>query len=194
MSRSGFDRQDNFTRVADVTQNVLSNLGTPASLKPEAKYHTGPRCVLKVNGKLIGFAFAVSYTIQTDNTEVFTIDDYLPYELAPRSISVSGTLGMFVIPGRSSVSEGLQSNVLSFMMNKYISLEISDSATGTILFKTNKAVITGQQTSIQAEQMSITQLSWKAIGWQNETIPEEATEAGGIGRSFSGAVNSLFGK
>lgn len=88
---------------------------------------------------------------------------------------MNGTLGTFVIPGRSSTSELLQSNALSFMMNKYITIEISDSATGTLLFKTNKAVVTGQQTSIQAEQMSVTQLTWKAIGWQHEFAPEEPT-------------------
>ncbi len=195
MTRSGFGRNDgrrpSGTRIA---QSILSEVQGFASLKETAKYHTGPRCVIKINGKLFGFAFAVSWNIQTDNQEIFTIDDYLPAELAPRMITVSGTLGTFVIPGRSATSELLQSNVLSFMQNKYITLEISDSATGALLFKTNRAVITGQQGSIQAEQMSVTQLSWKAIGWQHEFAPEEPAGSDRdsvIAGGFAKAVNAL---
>ena len=187
MARSGFGRNEGLT-LDNVAENLLSNIGNISS-KPEAKFHTGARCVIKVNNKLVGFAFSVSWKVQTDNQEIFTVDDYLPAELAPRSISVSGTLGMFVIPGRSAASEILQSNVLSFMMNKYISLEISDSATGTILFKTNKAVVVGQQTTIQSGQLSISQLAWKAIGWQNEFTPEEPTAAGGDRLLNNPAVN-----
>lgn len=193
MSRPGFGR--NGDPGIQTTENLLSNVGSVASLKPTAKYHSGARCVLKVNGKLVGFAFSVSWNIQTDNTEVYTIDDYLPYELAPRMISVSGTLGMFVIPGRSSTSEGLQSNVLSFMQNKYISLEVSDSATGTLIFKTAKAVITGQQTSVQSEQLSVSQLTWKAIGWQNEFLPEtpvdESSDPLSI-KNLGGKITGMF--
>jgi hypothetical protein len=144
--------------------------------------------MVKVNGVLVGFAFSVSWNVQTENQEIRTIDEYLPVELAPSMVSVSGTMGTFVIPGRSSTSERLQSNALSFMMNKYITIEISDSATGTLLFKTNKAVITSQQTSIQSEQMSVTQLTWKAIGWSHEFAPEEPTESGGD-RLVSGVKN-----
>jgi hypothetical protein len=106
-------------------------------------------------------------------------------------------MGSLVIPGRSPTAELLQSNVLSFMSNKYITIEISDSATGAVMFKTNRAVITGQQCSIQAEQMSVTQLSWKAIGWQHEMAPEEPSGSdrdSAIVGGFATAVNSLRGK
>jgi hypothetical protein len=195
MSRSGFDRDGGFATTTG--QNLLSNIGSVASTKPEAKYHSGARCVLKVNGKLLGFAFAVSWNIQTDNTEIRTVDSYLPAELAPRVISVSGSLGTFVIPGRSATSEMLQSDVLSFLQNKYITIEVSDSTTGSKLFSTNRAVITGQQVSIQTEQLTVAQLSWKAIGWQAEFAPEEPTGSdrdSAILGGFAGAANSLRGK
>lgn len=187
MARSGFDRNEGVT-LPGVAENLLSNIGS-ISAKPEAKYLTGARCVIKVNNKLVGFAFSVNWNIQTDNQEIFTIDDYLPAELAPKVITVSGSLSTFVIPGRSTTSELLQSNVLSFMMNKYITLEVSDSATGTLVFKTNKAVVVGQQTTMQSGQLAITQLAWKAIGWQNEFAPETPTEAGGDRLLNNPAVN-----
>lgn len=180
MSRSGFGRKEGFNKsgrsIADgILSNVISNVAT--SLSPEMKYHTGARAVIKINDKLFGFAFAVSWNIQTENQEIMTIDDYMPVELAPRVITINGSLGTFVIPGRSPTSELLQSHILSFMQNKYITIEVSDSASGSILFKTNKAVITSCQTSVQADQVSVTQLTWKAIGWQNEFVPEPPSEA-----------------
>jgi hypothetical protein len=199
MARTGFDRGSSTPALTanGLGQNVLSNVAGTASLKPTMKYHTGSRAVIKINGKLVGFAFSVGYNIETDNQEIMTIDDYLPAELAPRMIRVSGSLGTFVVPGRSTTSELLQSNVLSFMQNKYITIEISDSATGSIIFKTNRAVITSNQTTVDAEQMSITRLSWKAIGWQNENQPQEPAGSdrdSAIVGGFANAINSIRGK
>lgn len=191
MARSGFGRNNTIIRGTDVFQNAVGNIGSVFSSKEEAKYHSGARCVLKINGKLM-FAFAVSWSIQTDNVEIKVIDNYLPAEIAPRFISVSGTLGSFVIPGRSPTAEVLQSNTLSFLMNKYIVIEVYDSATGSILFKTDKAVITSQQTSIQAEQLSVTQLSWKAIGWQAESPPKPPAESGNRDATILNGITDAF--
>lgn len=65
MARQGFGRNESLT-VDRVANNLLSNIGN-ISTKPEAKYVTGARCVIKVNGRLVGFAFSVSWNVQTDN-------------------------------------------------------------------------------------------------------------------------------
>jgi hypothetical protein len=56
-------------------------------------------------------------------------------------------------------------------------------------------VVTGQTTNIQADQMSVTQLNWKAIGWQHEFAPEEVgQESGGGLINYAKQVTSLFKK
>lgn len=171
--RKGFDRGTGLTNyVTGAVENVVSAAGGIVSLRPSAKYMTGARTVLKINGNIVGFAFNVSWAIETDQTEIYTIDDYVPYEIAPRRVSVSGTLGMFVVPGRSPTTEKLQSDILSFLFNKYITIEVRDSVTDNLLFKTNKAVITSSSTELRSEQLGSTTLNWKAIGWINEASPK----------------------
>jgi len=170
--RRGFDRGTGFSGFASRTaENLVSSVGTINSLKPTAKYMSGARAVLKVNGSIVGFAMQISWTINTEQVEINTIDDYMPYEIAPRRISVNGTIGTFVIPGRSPTAELIQSDSLSFLFNKYITIEIRDSVTDNMLFKTNKAVITSSSSDLRAEQLGSTTLQWKAIGWVNESAP-----------------------
>jgi hypothetical protein len=57
-------------------------------------------------------------------------------------------------------------------MNRYISIEVKDSATDAILFKTNRAMVTNQQSDLSSEQMGRTVLSWRAVGWQAESPPK----------------------
>jgi hypothetical protein len=163
----------NLHSVADIAAEALiSNSGSIFSARPLAKYLTGARCIIKVNGRLAGFAFGVSLNINTEQDEIFGIDDYMPQELAPKRITVSGTLSMFHIPGQGASKMMFQSNVLSFLFHKYITIEIRDSQTDSLIFITKQAVITSRVEDIRAGELSTVQLSWKAIGWQDEEQPQ----------------------
>jgi len=151
--------------------NVSGGIAPIFSAKPSAKYTSGARCVIRVNNRIVGFAFQASWRINTVQEEIFTIDDYLPYELAPQRISVEGTLGMWHIPGQGASAEYTQSNVLSFMTHRYISIEIRDSATNDLLFQTSKAAITSRIEDVKTDELNRITLSFKAIGWQDEKAP-----------------------
>ena len=161
---------------AAATELVNSAFGAISPLNKYAKYMTGSRCVIKANDQLLGFAFAVRYNISTSNTEIQTIDTWVPWELAPQTVNVSGTMSLFHVPGKSVDQQLLQANLFSFLMHKYITLEISDRTTGNVIFKTNKAVITGKSQTLIAGELSTVELSWKAIGWSDELIPSFPTE------------------
>lgn len=176
---------------------VNSAVGAASPLNNFGRYMTGARAIIKVNGKLFGFAFGVNYNIATPHDEVWTIDDWTPYELAPQRITISGTLGMFHIPGKGPAAELVQANVLSFLMHKYITIEITDQMTGQKIFKTERAVITNKNQILQAGDISTIQLTWKAIGWLDELTPKypngvDGGEAGGTD-GILGAITDLFG-
>lgn len=149
----------------------VSNLGSAARGKTVNKFFTGSRAIIKINGKLAGFAFASSFKINTSHTDIWTIDDWTPYELAPSRLTVEGTLSMFHIPGKGPSKELIQSNVLSFMMHRYITIEIRDRTTDSLIFKTNRAVIVSRQEDITAGQIVNISLQWKAIGFVDEMLP-----------------------
>jgi hypothetical protein len=165
MANTGFDNQG---AGSTLVNNALSNVAGILSSRPNAKYLSGARVVLKINGKLVGFAFGISWNITTSYTEVMTCDDYLPYELSPRRVSVDGTISCLHIPGTSATTEAWQGDVLSFLFQPYISIEARDSATNQIIFATDKAVIEQRSEDIRVDQLSSVTLRWRAIGFVDE--------------------------
>jgi hypothetical protein len=198
--QNAFTNQGTLTGLAGGLgeQLIDSALGAMSPLNNFGRYMTGSRAIIKVNGKLFGFAFGVTYNIQTMAEEINTIDDWTPWELAPTRISINGTLSMFHIPGKGPTRELVQANVLSFLFHKYITLEISDQTTGQLIFKTERAMITGKSQTLTAGEISTIELQWKAIGWIDELTPfypnghdGEDSSAGGGG--LVSAIGNLFG-
>jgi hypothetical protein len=165
--REGFDNKSS----SPVLDNVRKQFQPTLSAKPTAKYASGPRCILKVNSKICGFAFGVSWRITTMASEINTIDDPFAYELAPQRISVEGTISALHIPGEGIGVKLWQPDVLNFLFQQYITIEVRDSVTDKLLFFTDKAVITSRQEDIRVDSLASVQLSWRAIGFKDEREP-----------------------
>lgn len=176
---SGFNNKPPF--VEQLASNIASNVSGIISAKPVAKYASGARCILKINNNIAGFAFGISWRINTMATEINTIDDYLPYEIAPQRITVEGTISALHIPGKSVGTELWQPDVLSFLMHKYITIEARDIVTDDILFLTTKAMITTRLEDIKVDQLSNVQLNFKAIGYRDERDPAFPEQEGVLG-------------
>ena len=172
---SGFNNKPNIgTQLAD---NLASNVSGIFSTKSAARYASGARTTMKINGKISGFAFGVSWRINTAVTEINTIDDVFPAELAPQRINVEGTISALHIPGQSAGTELWQPDALNFLFQQYITIEVRDSATDQLLFYTSKAMITSRVEELRVDSLANVTLSWKAIGFQDERKPELADGA-----------------
>jgi hypothetical protein len=169
MAETGFDTSPGF--VENTINNVVSNVAGVFSTRPNAKFMSGARCTLKINGKLVGFAFAINWNINTTYTEVTTVDDYLAYELAPQRVTVDGSISALHVPGTSATTQGWQSDILSFLFAPYVSIEARDSATNQVIFSTDKAVIVSRSEDIRVDSLSQVTLRWKAIGFIDEKTP-----------------------
>jgi hypothetical protein len=166
---SGFDNTPPIG--AGIADNVASNISGIISTKPNAKYASGARCTLKVNSQLVGFAFSISWRMNTTAVEVNTIDDYLPYELAPQRITCEGTISALHIPGQGIGVLLWQPDILNFLTQQYITIEARDSATDQLLFFTDKAMITSRAEEIRVDSLASVQLSFRAIGYRDERAP-----------------------
>lgn len=167
------NRLDDNTPVSqNITNNALSNVQGIFSIKPMAKYHSGARCILRVNGEIVGFAFNISWNINTQATEIKTVDDYLPYELAPSRIEVNGSIGGFRIPGSSPTQKFIQPDILSFLHQRYITIEVRDAQTDDIIFYTQKAMVTSRSEQVNTNDLAKMTLQFKAIGWRDEREPK----------------------
>lgn len=167
---SSNNKIDNPSIVGTLVENAASNLNI-FSAKPIAKYLSGARCSLKVNGRLIGFAFSISWNIDTRVTEITTIDNYLPHELAPSRIEVSGSIANFRIPGSGPGVLNMQSTVLNFLQQPYIEIEVRDSQTDEIIFLTKKAMITNRSEAIKSNSLAEMTLQFRAIGFRDDHTP-----------------------
>ena len=167
----------------NVLENLASNLTGIFSTRPTAKYATGARCILKINGQIVGFAFAASWRITTMYTEIQCIDDPLTEELVPQRMTVDGTISALHIPGTSASTELWQPDVLSFLFNRYIAIEVRDSQTDDVLFFTGKAMITSRQEEFKVDQLSNVTLSFKAIGWRDERAPSYPNDIESLNRA-----------
>jgi len=163
--------------LSKLKKNVASNLDI-FSVKPMAKYLSGARCVLRVNGKIVGFAFAISWEIKTAVTEINTIDDYMPYELAPSRIEVNGAISGFRIPGSGPTQKLMQSDIEGFLHQRYIEIEVRDSQTDNLIFLTKRAIITSRTENIKTDALADMTLAFKAIGFADERSPQEPVGVG----------------
>lgn len=162
----------------DLFVNIAESALTSVSpFTDVGKYFTGLRAIIKVNDTLFGFAFGVSLKITTSVEEIWTIDSPSPYELAPNKTMATGTISMLHLPGRGPGVNNIQPNMLSFLSNRYISIEISDQHTTETIFKTNKAMIVGRYQEIQPGELSTIKLEWRAIEWEDENPPSTPNNA-----------------
>jgi len=152
--------------IKKALDNEIKSLTQSFAITPKAKYVSGARVILKVNDRLMGFSFGISWDITTDYKEINTIDDYQSWELVPTRISVNGTISGFHLPDKSPSLIGIQSDLISFLFDKYLTIEVRDSATDSLLFYTNKAVIVNRSETINAENLATLNLRFKAIGFK----------------------------
>jgi hypothetical protein len=155
-----------------VTDNLLGgNIGGIVSTRPQAKYVSGARTILRINGKIVGFAFAVSWQISTMYREVETIDNPIAEELVPMRIKVDGSISALHIPGLGPGAQLWQPDALSFVFHQYITIEVKDSVTDELLFYAPKAVITSRREEVRVDSLAQVSLSFMAIGFRDEKVP-----------------------
>src|SRR5690606_34227341 len=75
------------------------------------------------------------------------------------------------LPGESPTNKNIMANALSFLFQKYVTIEVRDKKTDDILFYTNKAAISGRSESYNQDSVTETELSFIAIGWRDELPP-----------------------
>ena len=164
---------DNVPSVGDqLANNLVSGaIGGIFSTRPSAKYMSGARCALRINGKPVAFAFGISWRIDTSYLELNVIDNPIAEELVPKAIQVSGSISALHVPGQGPGAQLWQGDTLSFLFHQYITIEVRDSVTDKLLFWAPKAVITSRQEEIKIDDMAQMSLAFMAIGFQDEKEP-----------------------
>lgn len=164
-----------FINVPNVGQQLVDNVGSNiagiVSTRPQAKYVSGARTILRVNGKIAAFAFGISWNIVTAYKEIGVIDNPLAEELVPQRIRVDGTISAMHMPGFGPGVQLWQADVLDFLFHQYIQIEVRDSVTSQLLFYAPRAAITTRREEIRVDNLAHLSLNFIAIGFRDEKDP-----------------------
>jgi hypothetical protein len=102
---------------------------------------TGAKITVSISGNVIGAGHVLSYDLDTSASEIATIDNVFPAELAPNRVRVNMGLRLYrtkdndpVVNGYASGSGSLgQAEQKAFTEAPYISIEVKDNFDSTIL-------------------------------------------------------------
>jgi hypothetical protein len=155
---------------------------------------TGARAKLTVNGKTIGAALEVSYSVTANTTEVRTIDQFLPWEIVPGQMLIKANLRRIVDPDRTLGGDGLYTTMQAYLHQPYASIEIRDTL-GNLQFYA-KGMFVDLQGSVQAGQLSVEGVSFVGYYWRENVkqdyTPEPESGLTQLGKKFT--QNSLVKK
>ena len=138
---------------------------------------SAPDLRVMINGKLIGFGSALSYSVSQGQKPILTVDSPFPAEIAQGAAMsmVEGTLTIFKIKGSSPESAGIigartdlngQSNDPSYTTlgaAKYSVLEVYDRLSGNAIIKAYYVMFSTQNWTAQVKNVMQGTLTFQGI-------------------------------
>jgi hypothetical protein len=104
---------------------------TQTGMLPE--FSTGARTKIRINGKLMGAATDVSYTVEGNFEPLQTIDNYMPVEIMPHQCLIRAELKSFIHPDSSAAGDGMFTILQSYLHTPTATLEFVDRL-GNLIF------------------------------------------------------------
>lgn len=148
-------------------------------MAPSTKTVTGARARIMVDGAVVGFATAVSYTVTYNYQRQDCIDSLETVELVPVGMSVSGRIGTIKIAGRTAKSMGLipragkdaDEHLQNVLLQKDATFAVYDKGTSKTLATVTGVRFTGHGLNINAGGIVGEDIPFEAI---RETDESEA--------------------
>jgi hypothetical protein len=126
-----------------------------------------------VNGSLMGWATGFQPRIQTPVRKAQGIDTLMTFELMPTGFSASGSLQ--IVRGRAQGGPeglGMVAAAKDMLKQKYLTIEVVDRITDSIVFKFTGCTITDQTWMISPKGVVTGALTFEAINYSNDGVTE----------------------
>lgn len=164
----------------------------PLAVLPE--YFSGARCKLLVNGKTIGAALEVNWSVTSQMTEIRTIDNFAPTELVPGQMSIAASLKRIVDPRRTLGGDGLYSTMTSYLHQPYSSIEVRDRL-GNVIFLA-RGMFTSLRGGVSNGQLGVESVEFVGYYWRENVNQEFSPKKLSFGDRLLGRFtkNSLVKK
>lgn len=129
----------------------------------------GARVICKINSIPYAQVTGFAWHALTPKHEIYAIDSPEPYELAPTTSKIVGTLNLL----RTSVDGGAEGagmavGIDDLSRERYFSIQLTDVATAAILFQADRCSCTEQSWNIPIRGRVTGVLQFTAFRWSNE--------------------------
>jgi hypothetical protein len=122
-----------------------------------------------MGGKPVAAAFVADYTLETRASEIETIDNVFPAEIAPERVRVNMNLRVYRTPDNDPVLEKQapgsnlsgQIEQLAFSQSKYVFVEIKDNLGNNVMVIPKAMVI--RRSGVMSAGEFLTE-SWQIVG------------------------------
>jgi hypothetical protein len=116
-------------------------------------------------GKVVGFRFSS----QTPREPVMAIDSVDPFELAPTSTKVTGSMEIVRAVGDGGAEgAGLTTSFEKLPRERYFSLMLVEKASDTVIFRADHCAVVSQTWDFQAKERARGSVEFEALSWSNE--------------------------
>lgn len=124
-----------------------------------------------INGKLFAICTGFRFTEDFGRHEIFGIDQYTPFELAPGQSSVKGSIDCIRLRQDGGIEGyGVAAPQSVRLLEKYFSLAIVDRSTDTIIFAIDDATVSNQTWQVSAKGDLTGSFMFQGITWSNESV------------------------
>lgn len=138
---------------------------------PASLLVTGARVFLYLNGRKIGRATAFGWRSITPRKAIYGLDSSEPYELAPTTTKMQGTVSLLRSAGDGGVEGmGIAGQYEDLSREKYATILLLERKTGLVLFRADECSVTDQQWNVAAKAKLEGGFSFEGLTWNNETI------------------------
>jgi len=131
----------------------------------------GAGVILRINGSVVGFATALSFSRSQNIKVIHEIDNPFARELAPTTYSVSGSLGGFRVRDQGGLDgPGIMdiSTIQSFFYQKYAVIEVVDRLSNKVLYTIQKVLFENDSWTVQARGIITFSANFRGIFISNE--------------------------
>lgn len=130
---------------------------------------TGPRVLCYLNGRLTGLVRTFEHQSATPCHEIPGLDQLDPFELAPTTTSVSGTIGLYRVAGLGGVEGlGMTAQYEALSRQRYATIALVDRLTGALLFNAGQCMMELQRWEVSPKQYMVGVFNFRAVTWANE--------------------------
>lgn len=128
-------------------------------------------CCCYINGKLVGRVTSFRWSSDTPRKDIYGLDSVVPYEIAPTTVSCSGSVGLIRTHADGSIEAlGMTAHSSQMERERYFTLTLVDRATDTLLFRADYCAVIGQQWEVPERGLVRGTVNFRALQWNNECL------------------------